>query len=394
MARKSSAHGKTAVPAALPAVASALRAEAASISAAIVMQLVDEIPVYASVPRDSLEASVRQHIITAAESLELGHAPTPVRDVRIGAERAREGIPIEDVLLAIRLTFQSLRERVLAAAEAVATDPSAALAGMTVLWEVNDLVSREYAISHREEDLEMARRDEHQRAEYVRSLLSGSANASDLGLRVSALGSTLHDTYVAFRAHSSGGDHVHSLGRRLRHWAGTHGIHLLSTTIDGDLAGLASDLGALDADTPIGIGFPADLSTISRSFQEASQALEIGIQFGYTGPITLDRLSLRVAVATEHTLGSMLVNRYIAPVRARGEFGSLILRSVDAYLASRLDTAAAAELLAVHPNTLRYRINLFKDLTGVDFSCPVDMAETWWALRRTEWVAATSTDKE
>ena len=139
-------------------VALGLRHSADSVADSIVDEIVATIPSYAVVARSSLRRSLLIHgIDTTATSLTIGDVPDHVQDVSVAAERARSGIPIEHVLLAVRLTFQRLREFVTDAATELGISPSLQLEAVRILWEVNDLVSREYAVAHREEDLQMAR---------------------------------------------------------------------------------------------------------------------------------------------------------------------------------------------------------------------------------------------
>jgi DNA-binding PucR family transcriptional regulator len=42
----------------------------------------------------------------------------------------------------------------------------------------------------------------------------------------------------------------------------------------------------------------------------------------------------------------------------------------------------AAEQLFVHPNTLRYRIGRFEEITGTNLRNPRTALEVWWALQR------------
>lgn len=109
------------------------------------------------------------------------------------------------------------------------------------------------------------------------------------------------------------------------------------------------------------------------------------IEFGRAGPQTLENLSLRVAVASEHGVGDHLVDRILAPLLAQGEFGQELVSSLDAFLAAGMNTAAAAKVLGIHPNTVRYRINQAKHLSGRKLESAQDISEVGWALRRHEW---------
>lgn len=371
---------------ALALIASRLHLKTSSIVDTTVDRLRSEIPSYSStrVPLESLRASVTQHIDTVTECLETRSMPNPVRDTSFGSERAREGLPIEDVLLGIRLTFQSLRASFHREAEEIGAPPMVFAEGLTLLWEVSDVVSREYAISHRGEDLNIARQQEGRRVNFVRNLLLGAVGIAELDLWARAFALSPDREHLAFRARCAETD-LETTAKALQAWARSTGNALQLIQMEGDICGITTGLVGLDIDAPVGVGTSCALSDISGSFRVASRALDIGIQFGFSGTITLADLSIRTAIAAEHDLGALLVALYIDPVRNHESFGDIILESVDSYLDADLDTAASARRLQIHPNTLRYRVNRFKEITGTSLASPRELAEVWWAFRRREW---------
>jgi DNA-binding PucR family transcriptional regulator len=85
-------------------------------------------------------------------------------------------------------------------------------------------------------------------------------------------------------------------------------------------------------------------------------------------------------VAADDELGQALVDRRLMPLVALGEFGAALRDSVAVYLADmRVDQAARR--LHLHPNTLRYRLRKFEELTGTDLRRGDDVVEVWWALQ-------------
>ena len=48
----------------------------------------------------------------------------------------------------------------------------------------------------------------------------------------------------------------------------------------------------------------------------------------------------------------------------------------------KMQIDCAAERLFIHPNTLRYRISRFEELTGGSVRDPTTAFEVWWALQR------------
>jgi hypothetical protein len=353
-------------------------------------QVFATVPGYSSVTKESLSGSVAQHISTAAAALEVGRVPARVQDVSVAAQRAREGVAIEHVLLAIRVSFEHLREFVLVLAGDFDIDSSDRLEAIRLLWAVNDLVTREYAVAHRHEDLELARRAEAHRGEFVRSLLTEGLQTPEMAMHADFFGLRAGARlYRTFRARPEGSRSGSTLLREVLDWAGERGLGPVGAIVDGDAAGVFLDSDELPGHLTLGIGHAVDLQHVHESFRVASQVLEVGRQFGREGPQTFEGLSLRLAVASEHALGDALAARVLGPLLERGGFGSLLVETLDAYLAAGMSTTDAARELVVHRNTLRYRINLIEKITGVTLRSPVEVAEVWWALRRHEWTART-----
>ena len=77
-----------------------------------------------------------------------------------------------------------------------------------------------------------------------------------------------------------------------------------------------------------------------------------------------------------------MVGRYLDPLRPLGAFGDTLQRTVHEYLASGLRVHRTAEVLYIHPNTLRYRLEKFEEITRADLRRMQDLLELWWALER------------
>jgi DNA-binding PucR family transcriptional regulator len=129
-----------------------------------------------------------------------------------------------------------------------------------------------------------------------------------------------------------------------------------------------------------GVGPPAPLPAIPRSFRLAGRALDTALAFGLTGTQRLEDLRLRSAVLAEPDVGDLLVARHIAPLRALGDFGEELLHSLRVYMGAGQSIEAAAKELYVHPNTLRHRLVRVEETTGADLRDLDDLAELWWAL--------------
>ena len=87
----------------------------------------------------------------------------------------------------------------------------------------------------------------------------------------------------------------------------------------------------------------------------------------------------RAAVATDRAVGDALLRRYLEPLAGSQ---AEIAAGLRVLFESDMHVERAAEKLFVHPNTLRYRIGRFEEITGANLRSPRSALEVWWALQR------------
>jgi DNA-binding PucR family transcriptional regulator len=148
--------------------------------------------------------------------------------------------------------------------------------------------------------------------------------------------------------------------------------------IDGDLVGLLRDGCRAEVAYAVGVGPARPLERLAESFALATRALDTARAFGLTGLQDLDALGLLPAVLADEAVGESLRRRYLEPLAgARGEIAASLLTLLEC----DMHVERAAERLFVHPNTVRYRIGRFEELTGATLRDPRTAFEVWWALR-------------
>lgn len=133
-----------------------------------------------------------------------------------------------------------------------------------------------------------------------------------------------------------------------------------------------------------GLGPPTDLAAVHRSFHAAGRLLEAARAYGLRGVYDLGDLSWRVAVVSEPELATLLLDRYLRPLEAEGEFGALIEDSVREYLRRGRRIREVARSAHVHANTVRYRLRRFEELTGTSLDAPDTAVELNWAMAARE----------
>jgi DNA-binding PucR family transcriptional regulator len=158
--------------------------------------------------------------------------------------------------------------------------------------------------------------------------------------------------------------------------------------VDEDVVGLSSKVPPADGSVVMGVGPASPLAHIAESFASASRALDTAAALGLRGEHTMESLGVRPAVVADTAIGEALARRYIDRLHASPRIRQELAASVAAYIETKLSVNDAAERLVVHPNTLRYRLKRFEELTGADLRDPACLMEVWWALERSRITTA------
>lgn len=217
-------------------------------------------------------------------------------------------------------------------------------------------------------------------AEFVRGLLWGTLSATELDYFAAVHRIDPECDYFAVRARPAP-------GRTVRELARAHGLgddrsagsgH--AAVVDGDLVGLVTvrPRGSMPGVSGLGPGRP--LRLLHESFRMASRALQVADLRGMTGVCEFDQLGLLPAILADEAVGTTLCRRYVTPL-GNTEFAAEIVETLRAYLVHGMHVPRTAAALCVHPNTVRYRIAKFEELTGVAFRDDRTVAfEVFWAL--------------
>jgi len=153
----------------------------------------------------------------------------------------------------------------------------------------------------------------------------------------------------------------------------------LGAVIDDDVAGFIRRAPGGEIPFAVGVGPPRPVERLSESFELASRALTTMRAFGLVGVRDLDALGVLPAIVADRAVGDALVRRYLEPLAgSQAEIGA----SLRVLFECDMHVERAAEQLFVHPNTLRYRIGRFEEMTGTNLRNTTSALEVWWALQR------------
>jgi PucR C-terminal helix-turn-helix domain len=302
---------------------------------------------------------------------------------RLGADRARQGVSVAALLDGFQAGRAHLLRRVVDQGRAAGLSADVLLDGLTRFDAVATALERRMVHAHRVAELELARTARDTHTQVLRRTLHGEPGDPaplDPAVAYHCLVSDVSDPAVA---------------RSMEQWL-TGGLCGL---VDGRLVALLPRLPVLPrapavpfADLPRMVAAPAvpfaDLPVIYRLCREALRA-----EPDRPGLVHLADLALATATATRPELGALLAESLLPGLDPASPFHRLLAETALSYLdhALRLESTAAA--LHVHPNTVKYRIRRFAELTGRspaprNGSAVEDAAHWWWALRT--WLAAPS----
>lgn len=370
----------------LETVAARLEARAEELATRQVQGMRANFPSYRtdrSVPDAPLIASALRNVQRVITTLREGRAPTPeeVHEAWVARERTEQGVPSAEQITGYRFVQRLLADAVIEQAEALKLDSKVITQAVRLLWDMTDAVTARLIVVQHEADLEMARYDEVQRLEFLRGLVAGTTSPAEVHSRASAFGLVFDHAYYAVRARPADPRDREALKRAIEATGRLHGLPVLAGVIEGEVAAVTPqrpDLEGLAATA--GLGGPASLEAVEHAYHSASRMLAVALQFGANGVYGLEDLSLKVAVASEPELGSLLMRQYLDPLAKEGEFGELLEESVREFLANGQRILETSKRLGIHPNTLRYRLDRFEKLTGTTLGQPQSVVEVWWAL--------------
>ncbi|MFD7921109.1 PucR family transcriptional regulator [Streptomyces sp. NPDC059740] len=367
-----------------------------SLTAAVVERLVEEIPVYARLPREELAGDIARIVERAIraflEVLRTGAPPGPqyqelVRESAV--RRAEEGLPAEAVVGAYFLGARACLDRVTPLAEPA--DLAAVLTSEQLLLDYLRLVTATVTAGYLQGRRAALGEEHAARQALTAALLAGEpaeAAADRAGLDLPA-GYLVLDVVVGPHPDESAAGVESSVAarrklRRLR-------LELERRAGDGALTALSGDGGV----ALLPIGEPVRQCGDGQWERIVADLLQLGRICGVeltTGAVRAAVAEVPQAARTAaevravaqaaglgpgvYRLADVLVEYQLTrPGPARDQLAALLdplaahpelLDTLRAFTVGGLDRRRAAALLQVHPNTVDYRLRKVAALTGLD----------------------------
>jgi hypothetical protein len=353
---------------------------------------------------DDVRAAVRDNVTTLSgvlnQSRELRRDEFEAIE-KVGARRAEAGIPLEDVLTAYRTVSRVCWEVL---AEECRSYPGDALEASIELarsvLRYTDRISSGVAEAYANAQRAIVREQEGARREFLADLLHGTdAPPEDILRRAHTFGYDLSLSYVALvgvgpdpegrneAAVTTAASAIASVSSAepIVLQRADQTIALLPTEPLIDSSILPEKLRAeLGTGWRFGVGGPEPgLEGIRRAYQEAREALEIGVALGLEDDVFyFDDLLMYHFLRSEPALLDRFVTQTLGPLveydeRRKGD----LVKTLEAYFKSDGSVKLAGRRLFAHPHTVSYRLKQIERLTGWSLRDPEAKLRIQLALR-------------
>ena len=324
-----------------------------------------------------ITAEVTMRLLT--ESLTRGRAAGELLELAagLGGKRARQGIPLESLIGAVRLDFSVLWSELLA----ISRPEDAALLASRVepMWQVVDEFAAQTHAAYLAERVRMAQDESDYRKEFIARLFGPAGQTPDVAAKAAAaLGLPVEGALGV--AAAAGAD-----GEALRQWAATGPrrrrcfIHQADrmAMVFWPRSPLADGWGAHPVGLPeLRCGLDDDVEGLRAVWSAAATTTRLAqlLTDDDAGPITLESGWARLARQTVREAGLDLravIEQRLAECKESER--ERLEETVRAFLASG-NVAATAAAEYRHRNTILNRLRRFEELTGLDLMVPAQAA--------------------
>ncbi|GGF21340.1 PucR family transcriptional regulator [Subtercola lobariae] len=348
------------------------------------------IPGYELLTDDEIRASARSFL--EGEINELASFRIPDAALReqlqvLALRRVAQGVSIDTLSLSYRLGSREMLALVDEIAVEVNMPKDLLLAIHDSSWEFANEASTVFARVQREITVERARFDAERRAAFGRGILSGTLPVDDIIRDAGLFGLDARRDYVVLVARATSTASTEAVRRAMTAATRTAPDRLLFVKIGDQLGCIAPTAPVAAGVAVLAVGTAGPLESLHTAFEEAVLALETAERFELHGTVRLDDLGARPLVLAESRAAGLLETRHFGVLDAdeRGgpeHGGSELEETTRVYLECDQQAHEAARRLTVHPNTVRYRVNRFREVTGLDVRRTEDLVAAWWLLNR------------
>lgn len=340
----------------------------------VTAEVADQVPGYEVFPGT---ASENRWVIAMIVAAMRSGRPCGSREgelIRQRAHRWAQDLPLDIVTAAFHVGLRSL---VRVVTEMGDLDEQTTVALQDHAWAFAMLSGSILAEVQRDRAVAAAHQDGVRRATFLRDLAAGRLTPDRLSVEGPAYGLDLEHEYYAVRARGTDRQLV-CLEARLRHAGGTRALPVLSLIEEGHLIAVAARRPALGAELTVALGGPRRVSEIHSSFAEAADVLDTARAFGVDGTVDLIAIGPLTLATVGDRLARRLADHYLD---GRDDAFNEIADTVRSLIDHDLGIDQTASSMHVHRNTIRYRVQRFRELTGLDIRHTSDLVTIWWLLK-------------
>lgn len=289
----------------------------------------------------------------------------------LAVTRARQGIPISEVLAAIHVASRRIWAETGALARELGVDSALLLQARELYDDWAEAVRQRLLAAHRAAEItaRLSRRDRDD--EMIRRLLQGGSAAV---LAAKEAGIAPEAVWVGVARD------VETIGW-VRSWLKRSGVLGVD---DRTLVLVASRIpsGDFGGGTALGIAGPGDVREVPQLRRLASAAATASMILGRAGAVHVADVAPVAALLERPDLGAALVDRHRAALASLGSHRGAILDTVRLWLENGRDANCAARAAFVHSNTVRNRVNTLCSVTGLDPGGTFEAVALWWLCRQ------------
>ena len=330
-----------------------------------------EVPGYAELPYDEHFRDSEMSIRNIIDGVRNGVPPAAgaVEYARMmGRNRARIHLPLNEGIDAYHIAYREIWNELLTRAARYEPDLTSELVGeVTLLWNWFHRLSSAFSDAYAEEARTMVSAELSLRKRFVEALTAPAWNLEEASGLAQSLGFDPEGDFVALAATSRGDADIDRINSALTKAPGTAhcaegpaGTAVVVAQARSEVA-LVSGVQQVSPHSTLGVGMTrTGVVGAAASLVDAAEALEHA------------RTTRRTTYFAEDWLLSSLLGKIqrLAPILAVGidvaAAHPALAETVRSYVGNRYSASACARALHVHPNSVKYRLERWKALTGWD----------------------------
>lgn len=327
-------------------------------------------PQVGALPEDEVRRHVRALVGASVAALAQGGEPADddlEAAARLGADRARQGVPVAALLDGFQAGRAYIVRTVVSQGRSHGVPADDLLEGVARIDAIATALEHRMVHAHRIAELAQARTARDAAVQRLRRILHGEPydHPLDPGRAYHCLVGDVSDPALAARLEPALD-------------SGPSGL------VDGRLAAVLTQRPLVDGGPLLVVSPPVRPAELPQVYELCRRALTACASTGAAGLEDLTALALPIATTAVPELGRLLAAELLVGLDPADIFHRELAATALAYLdhGSRIDPTAAA--LHVHPNTVKYRVRRFQELTGRRPLTDRSMSHTarwWWALR-------------